>query len=67
MQKSQVEVLGLIGAVAASALALMLPVQYVWITSISGFALLFMLFSYQAEGERSPFQSLAFRAPVASR
>ncbi len=60
MQKSQIELLALIGAVAASALALMLPVPYAWVTSISGFALLFTLFSYQGEGERSPFQSLAF-------
>jgi len=62
MQKSQIELLGLIAAVAVSVLALMLPGQYVWVTSISGFVLLAALFSYDAEGYRSPFQSVAFSA-----
>jgi hypothetical protein len=60
MQKSQFELLALIAAVIASALALMLPVQYVWVTSISGFALLLMLFSYLWDADRSVVQSLAF-------
>lgn len=62
MHKSQFEWLGLIAAVAASALALMLPAPYVWVTSISGFVLLAALFSYDADGQRSAFQSLAFSA-----
>jgi hypothetical protein len=60
MQRSQTELLAQIAAVIANALALMLPVQYVWITSISGFALLLMLFSYQGDADRSVVQSLAF-------
>jgi hypothetical protein len=60
MQKSQLEAVALVAAVIASALALMLPVQYVWVTSISGFVLLLVLFSYDGEGYRPVFQSLAF-------
>jgi hypothetical protein len=60
MQKSQAELLALIAAVIASALALMLPVQYAWVTSICGFALLLMLFSYVGDADRSVVQSLAF-------
>jgi hypothetical protein len=62
MQKSQVELLALIAAVLASALALMLPMQYTWVTSISGFVLLFALFSYDSDAHRSAFQSVAFSA-----
>lgn len=62
MQKSQFELLALIAAVVASALALMLPLQYAWVTSISGFVLLFALFSYDSEAHRSSFQSIAFSA-----
>jgi len=62
MQKSQFELLALIAAVVASALALMLPVQYAWVTSISGFVLLFALFSYDSDAHRSSFQSVAFSA-----
>lgn len=60
MQKSQMELLALVGAVIAAALALMLPGPYVWITSISGLVLLLALFSYEQESSRSVFQSVAF-------
>jgi hypothetical protein len=60
MQKSQAELLAQIAVVIASALALMLPNQYVWVISISGFALLLMLFSYAGDSDRSVVQSLAF-------
>lgn len=60
MQKSQMELLALIAAVLASGLALMLPAQYAWVVSISGFILLVALFSYDGEGHRSAFQSVAF-------
>jgi hypothetical protein len=60
MQKSQIELLALIAAIVASALALMLPVQYAWVTSIGGFVLLAGLFSYDEAGYRSAFQSVAF-------
>jgi hypothetical protein len=60
MQKSQVELLALIAAVIASALALLLPFQYGWVTSISGFVLLWALFSYDNDAHRSALQSVAF-------
>ncbi|HEX3683082.1 MAG TPA: hypothetical protein VHU83_11125 [Bryobacteraceae bacterium] len=60
MQKSQVELLALIAAVIASALALLLPIQYGWVTSISGFVLLWALFSYDNDAHRSALQSVAF-------
>ena len=60
MQKSQLELLALMGAVLASALALMLPAQYAWVVSISGFVLLLALFSYDGDAHRSAFQSVAF-------
>lgn len=60
MQKSQMEFLALIGAVIASAAGLMLPGQYAWVTSIGGFVLLVVLFSYDGEDYRSAFQSVAF-------
>lgn len=62
MQKSQTELSALIAAVAATALALLLPVPYTWVTSICGFVLLFALFSYDEAGYRSSFQSVAFSA-----
>lgn len=62
MQKSQFQLLAVIAAAVASALALMLPVQYTWVTSISGFVLLFALFSYDSDAHRSSFQSIAFSA-----
>jgi hypothetical protein len=62
MQKSQVELLALIGAVIATPFALMLPAPYVWVTSISGLVLLVALFSYDRDGQRSAFQSVAFAA-----
>jgi hypothetical protein len=60
MQRSQFELVALVAAVAASALALMLPEPYTWVTSISGFAVALILFSYDADGYRPMFQSLAF-------
>jgi hypothetical protein len=62
MQKSQTELSALIAVVAATALALLLPVAYTWVTSICGFVLLFVLFSYDEAGYRSAFQSVAFSA-----
>jgi hypothetical protein len=60
MQKSQIELLALIGAVIATPFALTLPAPYAWVTSISGLVLLVALFSYDQEGQRSAFQSVAF-------
>jgi hypothetical protein len=52
----------LAGAVIAGVLALQLPAAYTWITSIAGFTLLLMLFSFDNEEDRSFIQSLAFAA-----
>jgi amino acid transporter len=52
----------LAGAVIASVLALQLPAAYTWITSIAGFTLLLLLFSFDNEDDRSLIQSLAFAA-----
>lgn len=52
----------LAGAVMAGVLALLLPAPYTWITSIAGFTLLLLLFSYDHEEYRSLIQSLAFSA-----
>ncbi|MBV9759711.1 MAG: hypothetical protein JO340_04015 [Acidobacteriaceae bacterium] len=60
MQKSQVELLGLIGAVIASALGFLLPAQFGWITGIAGFVLVAVLFAYDEAEYRSAFQSVAF-------
>lgn len=60
MQKSRFELVALIATVAASALALLLPLPYAWVTSISGLALLIMLCSYEGDADRTAFQSLAF-------
>jgi hypothetical protein len=60
MQRSQVELLALVGAVIASGVGLLLPEQFGWITSICGFVLVVVLFAYDAEESRSVFQSVAF-------
>jgi hypothetical protein len=52
----------LAGAVAAGVLALLLPAPYTWITSIAGFTLLLLVFSYDHDDYRSLLQSLAFSA-----
>jgi hypothetical protein len=60
VQKLQLDSVPLIAAVVASALALLLPPQYIWVTSISGFVLLSILFSHDRENYRTLFQSLAY-------
>lgn len=52
----------LAGAVIGCVLALLLPAPYSWISSIAGFTLLLLLFSYDNEDYRSILQSLAFSA-----
>lgn len=63
MQKSQIDAATLAAATVAAALALMLlPGPFAWLASIGGLILLVILFSYDREGYRSLFQSLAFSA-----
>jgi len=63
MTKSQIDAVALFAAMAAAALALMIPAApFAWLTSIAGLVLLFVLFSFDAEGYRSVSQSLAFSA-----
>src|SRR5581483_9945945 len=63
MPKSQIEPVALLVAVAAVVLALMsLSGPFAWLASIAGLILLVVLFAYDREGYRSPFQSLAFSA-----
>jgi hypothetical protein len=62
MPKSQIDSTALAAVVVASALALLLPVSFAWLSSIAGLTLLFVLLSFDREGYRSVFQSLAFAA-----
>jgi hypothetical protein len=62
MPKSHIDATALAGVVIASAVALLLPVSLAWLSSIAGLTLLFVLLSFDREGYRSAFQSLAFAA-----
>ncbi|MBV9611754.1 MAG: hypothetical protein JO091_04750, partial [Acidobacteriaceae bacterium] len=63
MQKSQIDAATLAAATVAAAIALMLlPGPFAWLASIGGFILVLLLFSYDQEGYRSLFQSMAFAA-----
>jgi hypothetical protein len=66
MSKSQVDGTGLLLAVAAAALSLMLfsSGQLDWLGSICGFALVLIVLGYDREGYRSVFESLGFAATV---
>jgi hypothetical protein len=61
MPKSHIDATALAAVVIASALAL-LPASFAWLSSIAGLTLLFVLLSFDREGYRSVFQSLAFAA-----
>ncbi len=61
MQKSQIDSITLVLAALAAALALaQISGPLVWLGSIGGLVLLFVLLSFDQEGYRNPFQSLAF-------
>ncbi len=63
MRRSQIDSVALIGAVLAAAVGLtLLPGPFIWLASIGGLILLFVLFGYDEEGYRSIFQSLGFAA-----
>lgn len=63
MPKSQIDAAALLAAIVAGALALMLlPGPFVWLSSIGGLILLFIVLSFDREGYRTVFQSLAFAA-----
>lgn len=61
MPKSHIDATALAAVVIASALALV-PASFAWLSSIAGLTLLFVLLSFDREGYRSVFQSLAFAA-----
>ena len=61
--KSQIDPAALLLAVIAVGLALaLLPGSFGWLSTISGVILLLVLFSYDQQGYRSAWQSLAFSA-----
>ncbi len=61
MPKSQIDSAALLLASVAAALALLLlPGAFAWLASIGGLILVLILFSYDQEGYRSVFQSIAF-------
>ena len=63
MQKSQIDVITLVVATLAAALALtQIAGPLAWLSSAGGIILLFVLFSFDQEGYRNVFQSLAFSA-----
>src|SRR5581483_5656096 len=63
MQKSQIDGVTLVVAVLAGALALtQISGPFAWMSSIGGLTLLFVLLSFDQEGYRTVFQSLAFSA-----
>jgi len=63
MQKSQVDSLTLILAALAATLSLtQISGPFAWMSSIGGFILLLVLFSFDQEGYRTVFQSLGFAA-----
>jgi hypothetical protein len=63
MQKSQLDSVSLILAALAGAVALtQISGPLAWMSSIGGLALLLILFSFDQEGYRTVFQSLAFSA-----
>ncbi len=66
MFKSQVDGTGLLVAVAAAALSLMLfsAGPFDWLGSICGLALLLIVLGYDREGYRSVFESMGFAATV---
>jgi hypothetical protein len=63
MQKSQIDAVTLVVAALAGALALtQISGPFAWMSSIGGLTLLFLLLSFDQEGYRTVFQSLAFSA-----
>ena len=61
MQKSQVDATLLAAVTLAAALALtQISGPLAWLSSAGGFILLFIVLSFDQEGYRNPFQSLAF-------
>ena len=63
MLKSQIDAAALFAAAVAGALALLLlPGAFMWFASIGGLCLFLVIFSFDREGYRSVFQSLAFAA-----
>jgi hypothetical protein len=63
MQKFQIDSVTLVVAALAGALALLLiSGPLAWMSSIGGLVLLLILLSFDQEGYRTPFQSLAFAA-----
>lgn len=64
MSRSQIDGIGLLVAAAGAVLILRLVSQgpLDWLGSISGLALVFVLLSFDREGYRSAFESLAFAA-----
>ncbi len=66
MSKSQLDGTGLLVAVLAAALALtLLSGPFVWLGSICGLVLVFVLLGFDREGYRTLFESLAFSAVFA--
>jgi hypothetical protein len=66
MSKSQLDGTGLLVAVAAAALSMMLfsSGQFDWLGSICGLALLFIVLGYDREGYRSVLESIGFAATI---
>lgn len=63
MSKSQIDSATLVAAMFAGALGLLLlPGPFAWLASLGGLVLLLLLLSYDQDGYRSWFQSLAFSA-----
>lgn len=63
MERSRIDSTALLAAAIAAAIILFLTrTGFTYLTTIGGVTLLFVLFSYDREGKRSVFQSLAFSA-----
>ena len=63
MERSRIDAAGLLCAVAAAVLVLLVAhLDFGLVTTAAGLTLLFVLFAYDREGRRSVFQSLAFSA-----
>jgi len=63
MERSRIDSVALLAAAVAAALILLLTrTGFTYLSTIGGVTLLFVLFSYDQEGKRSVFQSLAFSA-----
>lgn len=63
MERSRINSAGLLAAVVAAALILLLAhTDFGFLTTAGGLTLLFVLFAFDREGRRSVFQSLAFGA-----